>query len=307
MPIEKIRLKSGSEYPASPVYREAVREAVVPGVEMDYPFTYDPDAAGAGSISISLDVGGSTVMSENFVLLPLTERTFTNAELAALTAKGVADIFGTHLEATLEDPMLADVNTSLAMLVQQMGTIQMSAPFTGLPGMTATVMFGEIPLTLLSFSENDTGTTTSTVAVEAEGNPGTLTAQVTVPAAGSYTMIGVSSAMLEGVDIGGVISVCKWNFDSRFCGGVVRIGNPLFSWLTGIEDTSLHSSTVNLTAFPTVEQKLVDAWINSLPLAMVVGDGYEIASRSNGTYWYFHSGDLSYDPEDHTVTWFPNS
>lgn len=48
MSIEIVKLKNGNEYPLSPAYRTPI----VAGTPLEYPFAYDAEAEGTGSLTI---------------------------------------------------------------------------------------------------------------------------------------------------------------------------------------------------------------------------------------------------------------
>ena len=48
MSIEIVKLKNGNEYPLSPAYRTPI----VAGSPLEYPFAYDAEAEGTGSLTI---------------------------------------------------------------------------------------------------------------------------------------------------------------------------------------------------------------------------------------------------------------
>lgn len=55
MSIEIVKLKNGDEYPLSPAYRTPI----VTGTPLEYPFAYDAEAEGTGSITIVTTSSGS--------------------------------------------------------------------------------------------------------------------------------------------------------------------------------------------------------------------------------------------------------
>ena len=294
MPIEQIQLKNGQKYPVSPAYREPV----VPGNAMDYPFAYDAEAQGQGSLTITVTVGGSTVQEDSFPLMPLTEHEFTSAELAAMSAAGNSSLGRFYIG----DAMVADTNVLIGLFLAMNGVVP-SGSFEDLPGAVAAMSIANYVFGVASFDA--AASVSEAISGTAGGYPAEITAAVIVPAAGSYYVPLCSPSIREG--LGGTVSVCSFELDARFYGhGIDVVNNYLLAaQLQG-------GASVDLTAFPAVEAKLLHNARSGRPIALVFGMDYRvpISGESSGDSYGWHfadGGTMTYSSLAHTLTYTAGS
>ena len=302
MSIEIVKLKNGDEYPLSPAYRTPI----VAEVPLEYPFAYDLEAEGTGSLTLVTEFNGQEVARNEFTLFPLTSRVQTSDELAAISARGES-MLG---EFVIEDAAVMDTNTLVDMFMLLNG-VSMNDSFGGLPGSIAAMSIGQEVFTIASLgsavtpgaSDTESGETTidgQTVSVD-------VTATVTVPEAGTYWSTTVPSNMLAGLQ--GEVSACTYQLDPRYYGGgIMKICN----WLLAAQ--LLEGQAVSLLAFPRVEEKLLAAARRGIPLAIWLGMAYQMGvggeqfNGSAGYQWALaNGGTLTFNASAHTLVYTAGS
>lgn len=299
MPIKNIQLKNGSKYPVGEAYKEPITD----GKDVDFPFEYDAEAAGTGSIVMTVvPQGASEGQSESFTMYPLTDTDFSASELAAASADASFTNSGQRATIFLDDPIVLDMNAYCLFYLQNMQSdvvVDSGQAFSGLPGNVACAING-IGFAVMSFgaaASSVQSSVTGTIDVQGTSVPVTITVTVTAPKKGSYWVVPIPD--LSSYEPAGIVHVCTWNFE-RFYTGL-----PVAAITNGLAIELMQASGgLDLTLCPSLETKVRTAWYGGMPLAISLYNEFAMSVGMASRVWTFANGDtITYNPTTHKLTY----
>lgn len=285
MQIRNIQLKNGTRHPIG----EAYREPIVAGRDIETTFTADgSDTSGCSTVSLAVEADGSSVSENTLYLFPIADTVYSSAELANISSK--IEVLGHTI--FFSDGFIGDGNTIAEMFALTKGIV-MNSHFSGIAGTFSAGSNSSMGGSFAVASFSSSGTTTDTQSATYEDSPVSVTATVSVPAAGTYILVGISASVLSNITFSGTISVCKWMLDPRYYNfGVVATTNSLFM------EMLVSNGSLNLDLFPAIKEKLIFAMDNMLPIWI---SGALSVSYNNG--WTFANEDtLTVSISENTAT-----